>query len=183
MRAEILRARELRRGQNSVKRLILAPALLCALGLAQPVLADCGVNCLYSCDSKCYGISGPYCRSDCMGKCNRECAEGQSREVYGAVYVATDGSEAYGFSYGKSNQADAIDRAQAECQARGGGCRRLLLFVNRCAAIVQGWRAGRVLGASGAAEPSQSAATSKALALCVEENPGADCKVAREFCP
>lgn len=164
---------------------IFAPACFATLACAGPALADCGVDCLHSCDSQCYGTAGPYCRSGCMAACNKKCFDGRSQrqDAYGAVYVATDGGDAYGFSYGKRNQADAIDQALAECQARGQACQRLLLFVNRCATVVEGWRDGRVVGFSGAAETDPSVATSKAMAVCAQQYPGADCKVAREFCP
>jgi hypothetical protein len=44
--------------------------VLVIIGLNGPAIAQGGANCLFQCDSQCYGQQGPYCRSGCMARCN-----------------------------------------------------------------------------------------------------------------
>jgi hypothetical protein len=148
---------------------------------AAPAAAQSGAECLFQCDAQCYGRAQPYCGSDCLARCNSH-GTPSPREFYGSAYVSFDGSGVYGFSCGKNNQYDAMAEAAAQCKARGGPCRRLLIFANKCASFVYAKRSGRITGISGAAEPSRGAAARNALQDCQTVNPGGTCEIAAEFC-
>ena len=148
---------------------------------AAPAAAQSGADCLFQCDAQCYGRAQPYCGSDCLASCNSHGAA-RPREFYGSAYVSFDGSGVYGFSCGKTNQYDAISEAAAQCKARGGPCRRLPIFANKCASIVYEKSSGRIVGISGAAEPSRATADRNALQERQTVNPGGTCEIAAEFC-
>jgi Domain of unknown function (DUF4189) len=60
-----------------------------------------------------------------------------ARDYYGAIaYSPSTG--AYGFSYDHYSQAEAENRAMAECRARAGDCQLPLWFRNACGALAVG---------------------------------------------
>ena len=160
-------------------------ALLISALLASPsaALAQGGAGCLFQCDSKCYGLPGPYCYPDCMAQCNSRAPSTTVPQSYGSVYATSDGSGAYGFSFGFSDQYSAMDEAKKRCLKQGAGpCQRLIIFANRCASVIYAKRGDDILGISGSAEPRQVDADAKGLALCRRQTPGATCEIAEQFC-
>jgi Domain of unknown function (DUF4189) len=177
MRSYPLRVRRRIRAWPSV-------ALLLALVVSPlAALAQGGASCLFECDAKCYGIPGPYCRSGCMAQCNSRAPSTALPQSYGSAYATSDGSGAYGFSFGFGDQYSAMDEAKKRCQKQGSGpCQRLIIFANRCASVIYAKRGDDILGISGSAEPRQADADAKGLALCRRENPAASCEIAEQFC-
>jgi len=95
-------------------------ALLIAALLAPPpaALAQGGASCLFQCDAKCYDTPGPYCYPDCMAQCN-SAPSTTVPQSYDSVYATSDGSGAYGLSFGFSDQYSAMDAAKKRCLRQG----------------------------------------------------------------
>jgi Domain of unknown function (DUF4189) len=55
---------------NSAASLGWLAFVVVTIGINGPAIAQGGANCLFQCDSQCYGQQGPYCRSGCMARCN-----------------------------------------------------------------------------------------------------------------
>jgi hypothetical protein len=176
---------------RSLRDSLLKPATIVLLlmggllGSPVPAAAQGGASCLYECDSKCYGMSGPYCKSQCMAECNSRGSGGAPvRQSYGSVYVTYNGSGDYGYSYEFDDQYGAMAEAEKQCKADGGGapCARLLVFANKCASVVYAKRGDDIVDISGSAEPRQADADAQGLALCKRANPTASCEVVERFC-
>ena len=169
-------------GRPATGHVVLA---LLLVGAPLRALAQGGATCLFQCDSKCYGTSGPYCYSQCMAECNSASSSGPSvRGSYGAVYSTYNGSGAYGYSYQYSDQYGAMAEAERQCKARSDGapCAQLILFDNKCAAVIFAKKNDDIVDITGSAEPLQSDADAEGLASCRQRNPEAQCTVVDRFC-
>jgi hypothetical protein len=158
---------------------------LLLVGAPPPALAQGGATCLFQCDSKCYGTTGPYCYSQCMAECNSGASSAPSvRQSYGAVYSTDNGSGAYGYSYQFGDEYGAIAEAERQCKARSDGapCAQLILFDNKCAAVIFAKKNDDIVDITGSAEPLQSDADAEGLASCQQHNPDAQCTVVDRFC-
>jgi hypothetical protein len=100
------------------------------------------------------------CHNACVNQCLHPGSGGGACKSHGSVYVSRTGS--HGFSYGWANQFDAMDEASRHRrEQKNGACARLLIFENKCAAIVQARRGYDVLGVADGAEPVQVDADAK----------------------
>jgi hypothetical protein len=93
---------------------------------------------------------------------------------FGAIAYSPS-SHADGFSYDYSTEAEAEERALAECNSRGDGCQSALWFRNACGALARGpdgW--GAAWG------DDQDGAEQNALAECGSHSD--NCSVTRWIC-
>ena len=109
---------------------IFCALLLCG-GLVLPARAQ-DVN---ACIDRCFGNFSPSqmggsteLRNECLQQC-----KGPS-VAFGAIAYGAR-STANGYAFGKSNMADAVHTAMANCQAHGGDCKIVASFSNSCAAV------------------------------------------------
>ena len=68
----------------------------------------------------------------------------RAEDHFGAIAYSPS-SHADGYSYDYSTQAEAEERALAECNSRGDGCQSVLWFRNACGALAvgpEGWGTG-----------------------------------------
>jgi hypothetical protein len=177
------------RDSSLFKRSRIGVFVLSALGLALAhsgsATAQGGANCLFQCDSQCYGQQGPYCRSGCMARCNSN--QNSSRPnarpgaSFGAIAATATTGDFYGYSFGWPSQAEAEREALANCNRQAGSanaCMIAVWFSNSCAALAIGSD-----GAWGADWAGTSAeASAKALRLCRGEDDSGKCAVVKSFC-
>jgi hypothetical protein len=141
-------------------------------------------------DAACEIGCGSYCRSGeqdlscraCYNRCNSSSgASGGGGRSYGAIAAPSDTGEFYGYSYGKSSRGVAEQTALANCEAQAGkrgACEIAQWFYNNCAALAIG--ADSAWGSAHAA--TTGAASSKAMALCKENDDSGACHVVTSFC-
>jgi len=157
----------------------IAFALVGALLPAGEIFAQNAAQCVMQCGPSCYSKPAQYvdsCHNACVYQCLHPGSGGGARRPYGSVYVSRAGS------FGWANRFDAMDEAARHCrEQKGGACARLLIFENKCAAIVQARRGDDVLGVAGSAEPVQADADAKGAAECRSLDPGGECVVVKRF--
>jgi hypothetical protein len=156
-----------------------------ALALNGPAIAQGGANCLFQCDSQCYGQQGPYCRSGCMARCNpNQNSSGpntRSSASFGAIAATSTTGKFYGYSFGWSSQAEAEREALANCNRQAGAanaCEIAVWFSDSCAALAIG--SDGAWGADWA--ESTSEASANALKACRSEDDSGACEVVKSFC-
>ena len=156
-----------------------------ALALNGPAIAQGRANCLFQCDSQCYGQQGPYCRSSCMARCNsNQNSSGpntRSSASFGAIAATSTTGKFFGYSFGWSSQAEAEREALANCNRQAGeanACEIAVWFSDSCAALAIG--SDGAWGADWA--ESTSEASANALKACRSEDDSGACEVVKSFC-
>jgi len=114
---------------NMINKLATLPGWLACIAVAMaldgPAVAQGGANCLFQCDSQCYGQQGPYCRSGCMARCNSNQNSSGRPDTrpsasFGAIAATATTGKFYGYSFGWSSQAEAEREALAICNREAG---------------------------------------------------------------
>ncbi len=176
-------------GGDPASRVALLFSAMTALGLflvgPDRVWGRNAAYCVGICGGTCYSTPEPYksgCFNRCVDRCKNE-EEPPGKDSYGAVFVSSDGSGTFGFSYEWRNQVDALAEAAKQCFKQAGKpCDRLLIFVNRCAVVVRAKLGNDVAGFAGSAEPDQGEADARGVAECRQVYPGANCEIVKQFC-
>lgn len=112
---------------------------------------------------------------------------GEWIRTWGAVAVGViDGIPRYGVPVGLASEDDAKQAAMARCIKSGAqNCRIATTFRNQCMGIGEPQRNG-ITTADGVLQFSRQSteqdARDEALRTCVQENPGAECKVIHVAC-
>ena len=159
--------------------------VLAAIGLNGPAIAQGGANCLFQCDSQCYGQQGPYCRSGCMARCNsNQNSSGpntRSSASFGAIAATSTTGNFYGYSFGWSSQTEAERAALANCNRQAGvadACEIAVWFSDGCAALAIG--SDGAWGADWAETTAEASAN--ALKACRSEDDSSACSVVKSVC-
>ena len=141
-------------------------------------------------DAACEIGCGSYCRTGdqdlscraCYNRCNSSSgSSGGGGRSYGAIAAPTETGEFYGTSYGKSSRGVAEQIALANCEAQAGkrgACEIAKWFYNECAALAIGSEGAWGSDFAG----TTGAASSKAMALCKENDDSGACHVVTSFC-
>jgi hypothetical protein len=104
---------------------------LCALAECS-AQADCASQCAYA-----YGGYGSY---NYTTRYQIQCTHKKS---FGALAFGSS-SDAYGYSWGKSNASQAQQTAMVNCRASGDDCKIVANFSNACAAVAR-WKTRNAL--------------------------------------
>jgi Domain of unknown function (DUF4189) len=161
-------------------------AFVAFLASGRPTAAQGGADCLFQCDSQCYGQAEPYCRSGCMAQCNSGQGRGSAtqsrpRQSYSAIAATAKDGDFWGYSFSWGSRAAAEQEALTRCEAqagRKGACQIAVWFYNSCGALAIGSN-----GAWGADHADTTAqASASALRFCQQNDNSGACHVVRAFC-
>ena len=129
------------------------------------------------CIDRCFNTFSPMqsgsaeLRNECVSQC-----KGPS-VTYGAIAYGPK-TTANGYSYSKSNMADAVHTAMANCQQHGGDCKIVVTFSSGCAAVAAVESKGAYSAGQG---NSRAQSQSKAMSACTSAH-GSGCQIEAWTC-